>query len=106
MEYITPNGFLDYENESHALFFYYINAQRIYETYIKNEPIVLEGDADPEYNLQELFISIAKLYNVHPENMANAWHQVDMQCRLLNLPLLPTETRYRFNNSVREIILQ
>lgn len=96
-EYMTPNGYLDASPETHALFFYYLNARRVYETYILDAPIVYEGDPDPEYNLEQLFNSTAMLYDVRPENMANAWIQVDKQCDLLKIPKLPNEVKYRFN---------
>lgn len=96
-EYLIPNGHLTTQPECHALFYYYLNARRTYEEKVKDSPIVYEDDPDPTYNFRQLFTSIATLYNVEPEQMANCWEDVDKQCLLLGLPLMPDEEKYRFN---------
>lgn len=96
-ELVIPNGFLDEYLETHALWYYYLCARKTWEDKV-DSLIVLEGDDDPTVNFKQLFTTIAFLYDVNPENMANCWPQVDMQCEALNLPQLPKEERYRFNS--------
>ena len=93
---MVPNGFLDQHRETHALWYYYLCARQTYEQVVV-DPIVYEGHKDPEGNYRELFKNIAKIYNVQPENMANCWPQIDMQCLASKLPKLPDEERYRFS---------
>lgn len=95
--YMIPNGHLGTAPEEHALFFYYVHARRVYEELIRDEPIVYEGDPDPQYNLRQLFESIAGMYDCKPEEMAKAWKPVDNQAIALGLPLLPFEYKYRFD---------
>ena len=95
-DYVIPRGYLDTHRESHALFYYYLCARSTYERVVL-DPVVLEGDKDPEANFAQLFTSIAELYGVQPEAMAKCWDLVDSQCRLLNIPKMPDEDKYRFN---------
>lgn len=98
--YIPPLGYLPRDLEAHALFFYYLNARRTYEEHIKEIHLAYEGDKDSEFNFQQLFESIAFLFGVAKEKMANYWDVVDAQCGLLNLPKLPNEGKYRFNGII------
>jgi len=104
-QYIIPLGLFTPNPVEHALFYYYLNARRTYEEHVLDSPIVYEGEKDPEYNFQELFTSIAGLYDVKPEEMIQAWSVIDRQCELLNLPLLPYLYEYRFTNQSK-ILLQ
>ncbi len=92
--YETPQGWLQHDAACHALFYYYLIARRNFEEHIK-DPIVYEGDADPEVNFKQLFSSIAIAYGVQPEKMLRFWSNIDLQCGVLKLPKLPEE--YRFN---------
>ncbi len=92
-QYIIPDGGLTNERESHALFYYYILATQAKE--IEETSIVYEGDKDPEAHYRQLFTSVAKLYNVQPDNMANAWASVDVTCEMHKLPKLPNNVKYR-----------
>lgn len=94
--YNMPAGFLKPELACHALWYYYITGRNAWENAIK-DPIVLEGEKDPEINLQQLFMSIATMYGVRPEHMVHYWINVDMQCDLLKLPRMPVGDQYRFN---------
>lgn len=94
--YLVPVGFLIEDRACHALWYYYLIARQTYETHI-HDPIVYEDDKDPEYNFKQLFTSVAKAYGVRPEVMCKFWKNVDFQCRTLELPLLPDEDKYRFN---------
>lgn len=100
LNYISPKGFLDNNAETHALFFYYLHARRTYESFIRDEPLVLEGDPDHSVDFYALFKSIAALYDVEPEHMINAWPQIDKQCELIGCPKLPYERQYRFTSSI------
>lgn len=100
-DYAPPNGFLPYDAPNNALFYYYLLARKAYEEIIL-DPLVLEGERDPEANFRQLFTSVAIAYGVKPEEMAKCWHNVDMQCHALDMPLLPDEERYRFNR-IQEI---
>ncbi len=95
-EYEQPNGWLVREAACHGLFYYYLIARKNFEEYVK-DPIVYEGDKDPETNFQQLFSSIALAYGVEPEKMLKFWSNVDLQCDVLKLPKLPEE--YRFNKT-------
>jgi len=94
--YEQPNGWLIRETACHALFYYYLIARHNYEEHIK-DPIVYEGDADPETNFKQLFNSIALAYGVAPEKMLQFWSNIDLQCDVLELPKLPE--KYRFNKT-------
>lgn len=98
--YIAPNGFLDRSRESHALWFYYIHARRTWEEFVEHAPIVYEGELDPGFDFRQLFISVARMYGVRPESMAQCWSMIDLQCRALQLPTLPNEERYRFDRAI------
>lgn len=92
-DYLPPNGMLDEYLETHALFYYYLLAMRQYQEKIESVPIVLEGNPDPQVDFKQLYLSVARMYEVDPEKMANAWHQIDMQCRILGYPPLPDKYR-------------
>lgn len=94
--YTEPLGALSADKACHALWYYYLSARHVWETHIA-DPIVLEGDKDPEYNFKQMFTSIATWYGVTPETMKNFWDRIDKQCDRLGLPKLPDEDRYRFN---------
>jgi hypothetical protein len=91
---IAPAGMLSQAAEDHALFTYYTMARHTWEDMIRDQ-VVYEGHAQPTTNFRQLFTQLAKLYGVQPEAMAKAWPAVDAQCRLLNLPLMPPEDKYR-----------
>jgi len=97
---MVPNGFLDQHRESHALWYYYLCARQAYEASVV-DPMEYEGEKDSQVNYYELFKSIAKIYGVRPENMANCWTQIDMQCVASKVPQLPDEERYRFNHKLK-----
>ena len=103
-EYCAPNGFLDNYLETHALFYYYLCAMRTYEEWIKEHPVIYEGHADPEANFHEIFKRIAQMYGVDPHQMANAWPQIDMQCRALGMECLPNDPSFRFTNRIQLLI--
>ncbi len=91
-QYITPNGGLDKEKESHALFYYYLLAQKAVEE--DASKIVYEGEKDPEFKQFELCKGVAKMYGVELTAMLNAWKSVDLTCLMHNLPKLPDKYRY------------
>lgn len=99
-EYKIPFGFLDSAPETHALFWYFLNARKVYDGYFQKMEVVLEGDVDPATNFRQLFESIAFQYGVEPENMAKCWDLVDAQARALNMPVMPFENRYRFQSII------
>jgi len=100
--YIIPYGFLDSSRESHALWNYYTMARASWERHIL-DPCVLEGDKDAEPDFQQLFTSVARMYEVQPEAMGKCWDLIDAQCDALELPRMPNEDRYRFVQRVIEI---
>lgn len=91
--YIIPNGGLTNERESHALFYYYILAMQMYDK--EKNQVVFEGDADYVGQYRQVFLNVARLYNVRPENMVNAWASVDTTCYMHKMPMLPQEQKYR-----------
>jgi len=93
-EIIGP-GLLSGARESSALWLYYLYARNLYEEI--EHGIVYEGEKDPEPKFKELITSIAKLYDVKPEDMTNAWDEVDMVCIAKNLPTMPRDDKYRFD---------
>ncbi|HFD32068.1 MAG TPA: hypothetical protein ENJ28_05070 [Gammaproteobacteria bacterium] len=102
--YIMPYGFLTPDPIEHALFFYYVNARKVYEDFVLDTPIIMEDEADIEYDFRSMFISTAALYDVSPEAMTKAWSVIDRQALALNLPLLPNEYQYRFTESPTVLI--
>jgi len=94
--YLVPDGFLMNDLACHALWYYYLIARGTYETHIL-DPIVYEGDKDPEFNFRQMFTSVATSYGVQPEVMIKFWNNIDLQCWALQLPTLPDEDKYRFN---------
>lgn len=101
-DYCKPNGWLDPCMACQALFYYYLLARKTYEETIL-DPIVLEGDKDPEFSFSGLWTGIAKLYNVQPHEMARWWINVDMQCDVIPTPRMPAGDQFRFDK-VPEII--
>lgn len=97
-EYNVPNGWLQNDPACHALWYYYLIARRVYEECIL-DPVVYEGDKDPEYNFQQMFTSTAFAYGVAPERMIKFWSNVDMQCSTMQLPKMPEGDQYRFNKT-------
>jgi len=100
-DFVHPKGHLDWALESHALMFYYLNAMRTYEIYEIGNPIVYEGNDDPRCNYQQLFVSIASLYGIDPNNMTSKWPMIDMQCKYMGFPLLPEAPKYRYSNIIK-----
>lgn len=94
--YQQPHGYLDSSREAHGLWNYYLCARNAYETHVV-DVIAFEGEDDPRVNFRQLFTSMATLYGIEPNSMAKCWDMVDAQCRLLELPKLPNEERYRFD---------
>ncbi len=92
-DYIIPNGGLTNERESHALFYYYILAMQMYDR--EKHQIVFEGDADylPDYH--QVFLNVARLYGLRPDNMVNAWPSVDVTCEMHGMPKMPHGVEYR-----------
>lgn len=98
-DYLIDNGgYLTWDIECHALFWYYLNARLTYEKFCKEEQIVYEGEQESNTNFPQLWKSIAQQYNIDPYKMCNYWDLVDRQCVLLGLPLLPDLDKYRFNH--------
>jgi hypothetical protein len=90
-QYISPNGGLDSNLETHALFYYYLLARQAYEA--GRDAIVYEGDKDPEFNYTQILKSVAKWYSIDVHNMVNAWKAVDLTCFMHKLPTLPNKYR-------------
>lgn len=97
--YIQPRGYLTNEPATHACFYYAVCARRTFEDFTE-ENLMYEGEKDHETNYRQLFVSIAKLYNVKPEEMEKCWGLVDKQFDAASIPRLPNEARYRFNNKL------
>ncbi len=100
-KYCIPKGFLANTRACQALFFYATRAKHVYDTHVKN-PVVLEGDEDPPYDLRQLFKSVALMYGVEPEEMVKYWSNVDMQFHAMGQQKVPEGDWIRFD-SVPEI---
>lgn len=98
---MQPYGGLNQHRETHALFYYYMLAQKNFEE--QQNMIVYEGDADPVFDYYRLFVSIAAMYNVEPEAMAKCWKEVDYTCAAQGLPKLKDERRYRHDFKPEEV---
>ncbi len=96
--YMQPNGYLDQHRESHGLFYYNLIARNAYEKHI-SDSLKVEGELEVSPNFRNIFKSVATLYGVQPEAMAKCWDMVDAQCRILKIPALPNEERYRFDRA-------
>lgn len=84
--YIAPGGFLDTSLACHALFHYFVTAASVYKR--EKEAIKYEGDKS-RLNLHQLFLGIAGLYGVNPNDMPRYWPAVDLQAHALGLTKLP-----------------
>lgn len=102
--YMLPHGGLTQDRESHALFFYFLHARKMYEECNLETRLVYEGDKDPAADFYALFKSVAIRYNVNPEKMAKFWPHVDYTCQLHSMPKLPDERRFRCDFKPEEII--
>lgn len=104
-QYNTPNGFLAPATACHALFWYALIARRAYEENVQGWAHQYEGNLSNTTNFRDMYLSVAFLYGVTPEEMQRYWPAVDMQFVALNLPQLPKEDRYR-HDSVPEFKTQ
>lgn len=90
-----------------ALFHYYTVARAAYERQTDTTSKVIKSGhmghsvgQDTRHNYHQLLLSIARAYDVEPEEMTKFWKEVDLQAVTLGLPLLPDEEQYRFNTVV------
>ncbi len=104
MAYTKAKGGFLCDNECcHALMYYAILARNAYEENVKGDGFQYESTKDNVTDFRQLIVSISELYDVTPEAMICHWKEVDAQFIFLELPKLPAEERYRFNNRI-EII--
>lgn len=96
--YEQPSGFLNSNKACHALWHYFLAGRLAYEREMEN--IVYEGDKDKTTNLRQLFLGVAKLYAVLPEDMIKFWPNVDMQATSMGLPKMPDTDDTRFNKPI------
>jgi len=102
--YCVPHGFLCATDDAcHALMYYAVNARRAYE---ENELGFGVQYDDPNIlwnksNFRQLWETICIVYGIPESAMVRHWPCVDMQCRVLNIPQLPDEERYRFNRPIK-----
>ncbi|MCF6300380.1 MAG: hypothetical protein L3J52_04575, partial [Proteobacteria bacterium] len=76
------------------------HARRTYEENVLNKYTAFDHEKDSGVNFEQLFKSIAALYNVAPEKMANCWPLIDKQCYNMGMPLLPDKWEYRFKSII------
>lgn len=101
-DYIVPKGHLTATNECHALFYYYLCANKALRQ--EMEDFRLEPQDTPsKVNYKQLTLSIANIYDVSPIHMHNCWPEVDAQCDLLGLPRLPITGDARMSNVIQLI---
>jgi ferritin-like protein len=93
-----PNGMLGTHREEHALWYYYTIARFAYES-IELNPVVYEGEDDPEVDYKAMRLSVARLYGVLPDEMTRAWQIIDSQCDWSQVPRMPTGAKYRGTSS-------
>lgn len=99
VDYVIPNGFLTQDIACHALFYY--NQVAMNALNRVKHGVELEGETTLTPDFQQLFSSIARIYGLRGEHLIPFWPAVDMQCVALNLPALPKEGRYRFDDVAR-----
>lgn len=92
-DYVIPKGGLTNDRVTHALFYYYILAMQMYDQ--EQNGVVYEGDKDPEFLYSQVFRSVADLYDVSREAMAQAWASVDLTCAMHQMPKMPHGAKYR-----------
>lgn len=95
--YNAPNGWLFKDTECHALWYYYLLAYKRLEY---NRGDILEYEDSPADNKSEehfanIFRSIFIAYKIEPARMVHYWEAVDMQCALLDMPVLPEKYRFK-----------
>ena len=97
---LPPQGVLSNLVACHALWYYYTVARHAFEFQdAANNPDVrvYEGEKDPSVNYKQLLNTVAEVYSTRPEYMIRHWSAVDLQARLLDLPLLPDSDKFRHN---------
>ena len=99
-ELIYPKGGLSSDRACHALWFYYMNVQKLIEGGKMGDNFVIyEGDPKPAWNLRQLFESIAMTYEIRPDVMGRFWGNVDTTCDMCEIPRLPNKESFRFNKT-------
>lgn len=91
---VQPQGWLTRDVPCHALFHYFNTAIGIYKSL--KEDVVYEGDQQ-RYNLHQLYLSVAKLYGVDPNEMGKYWAAVDLQAGALGLTQMPRGVEFGIN---------
>jgi len=79
-----PHGALPAgEPGAQALFWYFLKAQTVLEK--AGGQLVMEGDADPLWDLERLYRSACTIYQVEPGKAQNFWPAVDAEVDRMNL---------------------
>lgn len=94
-------GFLTDVPECHALWNYYLMARGTYELVELGTEIQYDDSTitSTQTRYRQQLESCALLHGVEPEAMVRYWDDVDAQCILMQLPLMPKGERYRFNEA-------
>ena len=96
VDLVPPRGFLTRDPACNALMYYAMLVAKELEQL--NDPIKIEGKSRIKPNFRQLFLSIATMYGVHPQQMVAFWRNVDMTFDLAfgDKPIKRVPEEYRF----------
>jgi hypothetical protein len=89
-------GHLPKDVAAHALFYYHLLARKQYES--NRDNLVYEGEKDKVFNPRGLWMTIAGIYGVDPNEMGNYWEPVMLELMRQDLPALPKQYCYGIRN--------
>jgi hypothetical protein len=96
---LPPHGWLLPDMACHALMRYAMLARVNYDR--QNETIKYEDEPDEVFNYKQLFLSIATIYGVAPENMIKYWRNIDMQFNAMGAQKIPDHLRFINTPSIK-----
>jgi len=83
------------DRRAHGCMYYYLLAMKQLEKVGDSidDQIILEGEPWQAPNTRNIRISVALLYGCPPEDFDKFWDVVDIQCRILGLPVAPDKVK-------------
>ncbi len=81
-----------------GIWYYFLLAAHLYATRMSKGAILYEHDKHGEADFKKLFMTIAELYSVNPQEMARRWELVEKECNRIGWDLnemLPNKSEYR-----------
>jgi hypothetical protein len=95
---VRNGGLLPPDIPAHALWHYYCVALKAYRD--EKENVVYEGEPDKTFNAQQVFMAIANVHGVSPDNMLPYWGDVERQALLLGGEADALPPSHKFNRRI------